>query len=111
MGPRRRRRSRTSSASRSTRTSTGTAKVADPDGDNALNTGSVQIVKFTPATTGTFTYVSQCSNRGLCNGDDALCECFKGYTNDNCDTQSSLAVSARRSAGDLRSAECGVRGA
>merc|ERR1711937_829156 len=32
------------------------------------------------------TYVSQCSNRGLCNGDDALCECFKGYTNDNCDT-------------------------
>ena len=68
------------------------SKVADPDGDNALNTGSVQIVKFTPATTGTFTYVSQCSNRGLCNGDDALCECFKGYTNDNCDTQSSLAV-------------------
>merc|ERR1712005_61942 len=46
----------------------------------------------TNTTTGTFTYVSQCSNRGLCNGDDALCECFKGYTNDNCDTQSSLAV-------------------
>merc|ERR1711988_1785415 len=46
------------------------SKVADPDGDNALNTGSVQIVKFTPATTGTFTYVSQCSNRGPCNGDD-----------------------------------------
>merc|ERR1712005_47142 len=66
--------------------------VADPDGDGTKNTGYVQIVKFTPATTGTYTYVSQCSNRGLCNGDDALCECFKGYTNDNCDTQSSLAV-------------------
>jgi len=65
---------------------------ADPDGDGTTNTGYVQIIKFTPATTGTFTYVSQCSNRGLCNGDDALCECFKGYTNDNCDTQSSLAV-------------------
>jgi len=65
---------------------------ADPDGDSTRNTGYVQIIKFTPATTGTFTYVSQCSNRGLCNGDDALCECFKGYTNDNCDTQSSLAV-------------------
>merc|ERR1711988_1270486 len=66
--------------------------VADPDGDGASKTGYVQILKFTPATTGTYTYVSQCSNRGLCNGDDALCECFKGYTNDNCDTQSSLAV-------------------
>merc|ERR1711998_291759 len=65
---------------------------ADPDGDGTTNTGYVQIIKFTPATTGTFTYVSQCSNRGLCNGDDALCECFKGYTGDNCDTQSSLAV-------------------
>merc|ERR1711966_152879 len=65
---------------------------ANPDGDAFSNTGYVQIIKFTPATTGTFTYVSQCSNRGLCNGDDALCECFKGYTNDNCDTQSSLAV-------------------
>merc|ERR1711871_1855119 len=66
--------------------------VADPDGDGDKNTGYVQIVKFTPATTGSYTYVSQCSNRGLCNGDDALCECFKGHTNDNCDTQSPLAV-------------------
>jgi hypothetical protein len=66
--------------------------VADPDGDGTKNTGYVQVIKFTPASTGAFTYVSQCSNRGLCNGDDALCECFKGYTNDNCDTQSSLAV-------------------
>jgi len=66
--------------------------LGDADGDALLNTGYVQILKFTPASTGTFTYVSQCSNRGICNGDDALCECFKGYTNDNCDTQSSLAV-------------------
>ena len=66
--------------------------VADPDGDSVKNTGYVQILKFTPASTGSFTYVSPCSNRGLCNGDDAICECFKGYTNDNCDTQSSLAV-------------------
>ena len=68
------------------------SKVGDPDGNTVKDTGYVQIIKFTPATTGTFTYVSQCSNRGLCNSDDALCECFKGYTNDNCDTQSSLAV-------------------
>merc|ERR1712054_160486 len=66
--------------------------VADPDGDSVKNTGYVQILKFTPASTGSFTYVSPCSNRGLCNGDDAVRECFKGYTNDNCDTQSWLAV-------------------
>merc|ERR1711904_443829 len=45
---------------------------ADPDGDGTSNTGYVQVIKFTPATTGTFTYVSQCSNRGLCNTDDVL---------------------------------------
>merc|ERR1711998_570329 len=66
--------------------------LADPDGDGTSNTGYVQLLKFSPATTGNYEYVSQCSNRGLCNGDDGLCECFKGYTNDNCDTQSSLAV-------------------
>jgi len=68
------------------------SEIADPDGDLVKNTGYVQIIKFTPASTGAYMYVSQCSNRGLCNGDDAVCECFKGYTNDNCDTQSSLAV-------------------
>ena len=67
------------------------SELSDPDGNGIADTGYVQIVKFTPASTGSYTYVSQCSNRGLCNGDDALCECFKGYTNDNCDTQSSLA--------------------
>merc|ERR1712054_220299 len=37
--------------------------VADPDGDSVKNTGYVQILKFTPASTGSFTYVSPCSNR------------------------------------------------
>lgn len=42
-------------------------------------------------TDNTFTYVSECSGRGLCDAESAVCQCFKGYTNDNCDTQNILA--------------------
>jgi hypothetical protein len=62
----------------------------DPDGDGLYNTGYQYLFKFTPNTS--YSYVSECSNRGLCNRESGLCECFTGYTNDNCNTQSSLAV-------------------
>merc|ERR1712093_533484 len=32
-------------------------------------------------------YVAQCSNRGTCDAGTGVCKCFKGYSNDNCDTQ------------------------
>jgi hypothetical protein len=50
------------------------------------------VYKFFPAPESTYEYVAPCSNRGLCDGDSGVCQCFPGYTNDNCDTQSSLAV-------------------
>jgi hypothetical protein len=52
--------------------------------------GVVSLFKFSPATTGNYDFVAPCSNRGIC--DEGTCECFKGYTDDNCDIQSSLAV-------------------
>jgi len=51
-----------------------------------------KIYKFFPSPESTYEYVAECSNRGICNSKEAVCECFGGYTNDNCDTQSSLAV-------------------
>jgi len=39
-----------------------------------------------------YEYVSECSNKGLCNAQTALCECFKGYTNADCGTQSAFAL-------------------
>merc|ERR1712167_110422 len=39
----------------------------------------------------TYQYVAQCSNRGSCDASTGLCKCFKGYSNDNCDTQNMLA--------------------
>merc|ERR1711988_365790 len=40
----------------------------------------------------TYQYVSQCSNRGACDSSTGVCKCFKGYGNDNCDTQNMLAA-------------------
>jgi len=39
-----------------------------------------------------YEYVSECSNKGICNSETALCECFKGYTKADCGTQSAFAI-------------------
>ncbi|TMW63183.1 hypothetical protein Poli38472_002124 [Pythium oligandrum] len=39
-----------------------------------------------------YDYVSECSGRGLCSYETGICTCFKGYTNDNCNTQNILAL-------------------
>jgi len=54
------------------------------------------IYKFHPptlASTGTtgYNYVGECSNRGICDSDSGICECFTGYTGANCGKVNSLA--------------------
>jgi len=69
---------------------TTTGNLPSSSTNNETEVGVVNIFKFSPATTGNYEFVAPCSNRGTC--DEGQCECFKGYTNDNCDVQSSLAV-------------------
>jgi len=56
------------------------------------NTGIVTLFHFTPASEGNYEYASQCSNRGLCDKKSGICQCFKGYTGDDCSLQNALAM-------------------
>jgi hypothetical protein len=66
--------------------------------DLALNWGGddtsyfFSVYKFSPDTTSTYEYVAPCSNRGICNTDSGICECFPGYTSDSCAVQDSLSL-------------------
>ena len=79
-----------------------TGEFGDPENSNPAtsgsrdsswsdNTGKVVLFHFKPADEGTYTYTSMCSNRGRCDKTSGLCQCFKGYTSDDCSVQNSLA--------------------
>merc|ERR1711865_1081403 len=58
-----------------------------------LNGMGYKPYEITESVTGsTYQYVSQCANRGSCDSSSGICKCFKGYSNDNCDTQNMLAA-------------------
>jgi len=50
------------------------------------------VYKFMPNKRSTYTFVAECSNRGICNEETGECMCFRGYTYDSCSIQSTLAV-------------------
>jgi len=66
--------------------------------DLAMNWGgddenhAFRVYKFSPDTTSTYEYVAPCANRGICNTDSGICECFPGYTSDSCAVQDSLSL-------------------
>jgi hypothetical protein len=53
---------------------------------------SFQIYKFFPAPASTYTYVAECSNRGICDDATGSCTCFPGYTSDDCSVQNAMSL-------------------
>ena len=51
-----------------------------------------RIYKFTPSKKSNYEVVAPCSNRGVCNHENGLCECHDGYTGAQCSQQISLAM-------------------
>jgi hypothetical protein len=51
-----------------------------------------KLFKFIPDPGSSYEYVAQCSNRGICNTYDGICDCFAGYAGRACDTQDALAL-------------------
>lgn len=51
-----------------------------------------QVYKFFPSADSTYGYVSECSNRGICDETTGVCNCFPGYSHDDCSQQNSLHV-------------------
>lgn len=62
---------------------------ADDANDDAA--GSVSNAGFSLYNTGQ-KEASQCSDRGVCDRDTGLCNCFRGYTGEACELQNSLAM-------------------
>jgi hypothetical protein len=58
---------------------------------DASSSGNAYKVVWDKADRTNFEYATQCSNRGTCDYSTGLCQCFTGYSNDNCDTQNAYA--------------------
>lgn len=62
--------------------------------DFAVDT-TAQVYKFIPDSTsadGGYKYTAECSNRGICDTKAGLCDCFAGYSGDDCATVNALSA-------------------
>jgi hypothetical protein len=58
-------------------------------GINFAHLANASAYKFYPPTGAS--WAKECSDRGNCNTDTGLCECYTGYTHDDCSVQNTLA--------------------
>lgn len=56
----------------------------------AVGPSVFHIYKFVPNISHTYQYTSQCSNRGICNTFEGICECFFGYAGESCSEQNTV---------------------
>jgi len=62
---------------------------------NKQYTSAASVYKFYPPTkpaAGGYQYAGPCSMRGTCNAEVGLCECFTGYTDDDCSCLNALSM-------------------
>jgi hypothetical protein len=58
--------------------------------DAVTSKARFRVYKFTPHIDSTYTYVDECSNRGLCNHFEGICDCFFGYNGQACSERHSI---------------------
>jgi hypothetical protein len=51
---------------------------------------NIQVYRFTPDYDDVYHTVTECSNRGLCNTFEGICECFHGYSGAACEVQTAI---------------------
>ena len=60
-------------------------------GNNFNHMDNVYPYKFIPPTNGGVSWAAECSDRGVCDTSSGICQCFTGYTSDDCSLQNTLA--------------------
>ena len=74
----------------------GNNRRVDKRGDSTISfepaMAKFRIYQFIPAEESNYEYVAECSNRGKCNRDTGVCQCFPGYTKDNCAEQTTIVM-------------------
>eukprot|EP01006_Ploeotia_vitrea_P029148 TRINITY_DN61727_c0_g3_i1.p1 TRINITY_DN61727_c0_g3~~TRINITY_DN61727_c0_g3_i1.p1 ORF type:complete len:728 (+),score=-17.06 TRINITY_DN61727_c0_g3_i1:184-2367(+) len=66
--------------------------------DSTINWGAddefynFNVYRFRPSAQSSYTYFNECSNRGVCDAETGVCNCFSTYNGDNCNVLEGLMI-------------------